>query len=124
MKTILKTVLVVMLVAGCVNAADYTTYEELKKLVETKTAGDDYILVDVRTGAEYADGYIPGAVNIPYTEITEGLAGTDHSKLIIVYCRSGNRSGQAKAALEEAGYVNVVDFGAVSNWHGPLLKLN
>jgi rhodanese-related sulfurtransferase len=81
-----------------------------------------YILVDVRTPAEYASGHIPTAINIPNTEIAERPPTEDSSALIIVYCRSGARSASARKALQALGYSNVVDFGSVSNWRGGLIE--
>ena len=73
------------------------------------------LLVDVRTPEEFAAGHIEQAVNVPLDKI---LAGTnlsdDKSTTQYVYCRSGNRSAQAKAALQAAGYTNVVDLGGMN----------
>ncbi len=77
---------------------------------------EDFVLVDVRTPGEYQTGRIPGSLNVPHTEILTQIPTTDKEKLIVVYCRSGNRSSQAKYALEQAGYTNVVDFGGISRW--------
>jgi len=80
----------------------------------------DVFLIDVRTAAEYATGFIPGAINIPYDEITLNPPTGDSNARIIVYCRSGQRSGIAKAALEELGYARVNDFGGITRWTGEL----
>ena len=76
--------------------------------------------VDVRTTQEYNSGAIPTAINIPFDVIADNLPTEDRSARIIVYCRSGNRSGIATDTLEELGFVNVLDFGGVSNWQGEL----
>ena len=83
--------------------------------------GAGAFLVDVRTAAEFATGAIPGAINIPYDLIAASPPTTDLGARIIVYCRSGRRSGLAKSALEKAGYTAVNDFGSVSNWRGELV---
>ena len=67
----------------------------------------DWILLDVRTQAEYEQAHIPGAVCVP-----------DKEQLILVYCRSGNRSKQASEKLVQLGYTNVVEFGGIINWPG------
>ena len=103
---------------SCQTGIDYRKPEELKSLIESKT--EEYLLVDVRTEAEYDSGYIPTAINIPYTEIGEKLPVKDKSALIIVYCRSGNRSSIAKSTLDGLGYKRVVDFGGVYRWTGEL----
>jgi len=74
-------------------------------------------LVDVRTPSEFAAGHIPGAINIPLQQLDSRLAelppkGTP----LVVYCRSGNRSGSAKRVLENAGFSAVHDLGPMSRW--------
>ena len=78
----------------------------------------DYIILDVRTEEEYNEGHIPNAILIPNTEIRERaeLELTDQDQLILVYCRSGNRSKLAAAILVELGYTNVVEFGGINSW--------
>jgi phage shock protein E len=83
-----------------------------------------YVLVDVRTPEEFASGYIPTAVNIPVNEIAARPPTKDTAALVIVYCRSGRRSAQAKTILEGMGYTGVVDFGAISRWTGALAGTN
>jgi rhodanese-related sulfurtransferase len=60
-------------------------------------------LVDVRTPGEFADGHVKGSVNIPLDRIPGQLAAFKGKKNVIVFCRSGNRSGQAKSILEANG---------------------
>jgi len=95
-------------------------YELLARLIEENSL--DYILVDVRTEAEYESGYIPTAVNIPHTEIGQNPPTDDRSAFIIVYCRSGGRSGIAQDTLESMGYENVVNFGGIGSWEGDLVR--
>lgn len=73
------------------------------------------LVIDTRTEGEYADGHIDGAINIPYDVIGNviGQYQTDKSKPIIVYCRSGRRSGIAKQTLESAGYTSVTNGGGL-----------
>lgn len=79
---------------------------------------EGYIILDVRTDEEYAGGHIPGAILIPHDDIANQAEETlaDKDQLILVYCRSGNRSRQAAEALAELGYTNVVDFGGINDW--------
>ena len=74
-------------------------------------------LVDVRTPAEYAAGHIEGAINLPLSTI-ESRAGElgDQSKPIILYCRSGNRSGRAAKLLQRLGFSAVHNLGGMSSW--------
>ena len=81
---------------------------------------EGYILLDVRTKAEYESGYIPGAINIPNETIgTEEIPELpDKEQLIMIYCRSGNRSKQAAEKLAAQGYTNIVEFGGINDWTG------
>jgi phage shock protein E len=71
------------------------------------------LLVDVRSPEEFQGGHLPGATNIPHTEIVTGLAalGVPENSPVVLYCRSGNRSGMAMAGLQEAGYQRVMNAG-------------
>lgn len=91
------------------------TAREAKELMDSE---EGYIILDVRTEEEYAGGHIPGAILIPHDDIANQAeeALTDKDQLILVYCRSGNRSRQAAEALVELGYTNVVDFGGINDW--------
>jgi len=68
-------------------------------------------LVDVRTPGEFASGHVKGSVNIPLDSITHQLAKFKNKKNIIVFCRSGARSSQAKSILVQNGFTNVVNGG-------------
>jgi phage shock protein E len=94
--------------------------EELAAIVAEKDPNT--YLVDVRTPGEFESGAIPGAINIPYTEIGAAPPTDDRSARIIVYCRSGNRSGAAKSTLVQLGYTNVNDFGGIYRWEGELAR--
>ena len=89
--------------------------ETAKELMDTE---DDYVILDVRTQAEYDEGHIPGAILIPHDTVATAAedALPDKDQLILVYCRSGNRSKQASQTLVDLGYTNVVDFGGINSW--------
>ena len=72
-------------------------------------------LVDVRTPSEFASGSVKGAVKIPLDKISGQLPKFKNKKHIVVFCRSGNRSGQAKQILEKNGFENVINGGTWSN---------
>lgn len=74
---------------------------------------DGALLVDVRTEQEYASGHIDGALLIPYQQIVEQFAarGIPKDQPVVLYCRSGNRSGIAERALREAGYTQLFNAG-------------
>lgn len=69
------------------------------------------LLVDVRTPAEFAEGHVKGSVNIPLDSVPAKLSEFNNQKNIVVFCRSGNRSAQAKAILEQNGFTNVINGG-------------
>ena len=84
---------------------------------------ENYIILDVRTEVEFASGHIPGAILIPNETIgTEEIAQLpDKDQLILVYCRSGNRSRQAADKLARLGYTNIVEFGGINSWPGEIV---
>ena len=62
------------------------------------------LVIDVRSAEEYAAGHVPGAVNIPYDQVASRLAEIPKDKDVVLYCRSGRRSGLAAETLEANGY--------------------
>ena len=107
----------VLLLTACAQAASYEqiTQEEAKQIMDTTNG---YILLDTRTQGEYDQSHIPGALLIPHTEIAERAeeALPDKDQVILVYCRSGNRSKQASEVLVELGYTNIKEFGGIIDW--------
>ena len=69
------------------------------------------LLVDVRTPAEFASGSVRGAINIPLDELLRKLTKLKTHNRIVVFCRSGARSGRAKRLLEQHGCSQVVNGG-------------
>ena len=94
--------------------------EEAKKMMERD---DGHVIVDVRRQDEFDAGHIPGAICIPNEEIgseqPEELP--DLNQVILVYCRSGNRSRQAAQKLFDMGYTNVYEFGGIIDWTGEIV---
>ena len=76
------------------------------------------LALDVRAADEYAEGHIPGAVNLPLDRITAGesLLPPDKDGLILVYCLTGRRAARAVKALTALGYTKVKNMGGVMNW--------
>ena len=91
--------------------------DDAMEMMETET---DYIILDVRRPDEFADKHIPNAINVPNETIgTEEIPELpDKDRLILVYCRSGNRSKQAAEKLAALGYTNIVEFGGILDWPG------
>ena len=80
---------------------------DMKTLIEKGA-----LLVDVREPAEFAEGTARGAVNIPLGTVATQLEKFKGKENIIVFCRSGNRSGQAKVILEQNGFKHVTNGGS------------
>ena len=81
------------------------------------------VLVDVREPGEYAAGHIPGAILIPNEAINSEppKALPDFDQIILIYCRSGNRSKQAAEKLAAMGYTNIYEFGGINTWDGEIV---
>ena len=79
---------------------------------------NNYILLDVRTLAEFTEIRINGAILIPDYELKQRAETElpDKNAVILIYCRSGRRSALSAAVLAELGYINVYDFGGILNW--------
>ena len=97
------------------NTYEHISQEEAKNLMGSE---EDYIILDVRTEEEYAEVHIKGAICIPNETIDESVTDDlpDKDQLILVYCRSGNRSVQASEKLAELGYTNIKEFGGINTW--------
>ncbi len=72
-------------------------------------------VVDVRTPEEFAEGSYPGAVNIPLNEIESRVGEFKNKPSVVVFCKTGNRSGQAKEILEKNGIKSVTNGINVKN---------
>ena len=117
----------VLLLTGCAVSTDKdVTYTQItmSEAVEMMESESDYIILDVRRPDEFATGHIPNAINIPNESIgTDEISELpDKDQLILVYCRSGNRSKQASQKLVKLGYSNVVEFGGINDWKGEIEK--
>ena len=106
-----------MTTAQIVQEATYMqiTPKEAKEIMNTE---DGYVILDVRSQSEYDEKHIPGAILIPDTDIETNAEDvlTEKDQLILVYCRSGNRSKTASEALEKLGYTRIREFGGINDW--------
>ena len=96
----------------------------MDEIVEIMEENEGYIILDVRTIEEYNEGHIPNAICIPNETIDENVVNilSDKNQLILIYCRSGNRSKQATDKLENLGYTNLIEFGGIMDWKGEIVK--
>lgn len=88
----------------------------------TTLINEGAFLVDVRTSAEFSGGHVKSSVNIPLDMVQNQLAKFKDKNHIIVFCRSGNRSAQAKSILESNGFTNVTNGGTWEDINQILLK--
>ena len=123
MRKIIPFFLSLLILAGCsVPMEQEASYRQISMdeaitMMETES---NYIILDVRTPEEFAEKHIPHAINIPNETIgtAEIPELPDKGQLILVYCRSGNRSKQASEKLVRLGYTNIVEFGGINDWPG------
>ena len=123
MRKLIPFLLSLLLLAGCAAPVDSeASYQQISmdEAIAIMESESDYIILDVRTTEEFADKHIPDAINIPNETIgTEDIPELpDKDQLILVYCRSGNRSKQASDKLVGLGYTNIVEFGGINDWPG------
>ena len=119
-RTILLLFSVLLLLTGCAGKAADGSYrqisqEEAKEMMDTR----DVVILDVREQDEYDSGHIPGAVLLPVGAIDEGTAAEvipGKDSVVLVYCRSGNRSKTASSKLADLGYTNIYEFGGINTW--------
>ena len=99
----------------------YVSMNDIEKIMNEN---ENYIILDVRTIEEYNDGHIPRAICIPNETIDENVVSKlpDKEQLILIYCRSGNRSKQATKKLKDLGYLNLIEFGGIIDWPGEIEK--
>lgn len=118
---VLSLALAALFLYGCVAKPEAPSFEKISaEEAHTMMAeSNDFILVDVRTDAEYNEAHIEGALLFPNESIDEAAAAQalpDKDARIIVYCRSGRRSAEAAGKLAALGYTGVYDMGGIIDW--------
>ena len=117
-KKLISLIVCVLLLTACGgNSYKTITENEATALIE-----NDAVIIDVRTGSEFASGYIDGAINIP----VDNISNINYPKdtVIIVYCASGMRSAKAAETLIDLGYTNVYNLdGGLINWGAELVEI-
>ena len=128
MKKLIPILLSALMFTGCsgtsnsqINTYRSITMDEAVAMMERESG---YIILDVRTPAEFAEKHIPNAINIPNESIgtAEISELPDKNQLIMVYCRSGRRSKEASEKLVKLGYTNIIEFGGIIDWKGDIIS--
>lgn len=120
MNHILAVVLSLFLLSGCAADSNGSSYQQIPQETAKQMMDEqDAIILDVREQDEYDSGHIPDAVLLPVGTINEETAAAiipEKDSVVLVYCRSGNRSKTASAALAELGYTQIYEFGGINSW--------
>lgn len=120
MKQLLVLMAAMVLITGCGKSTRENTYQQISQ-EEAKNRMDtqEVIILDVREQEEFDSGHILGAVLLPVGTITKDTAAAvlpEKDSVVLVYCRSGNRSKTASQALADLGYTNIYEFGGINTW--------
>ncbi len=109
-------------IGGCTSATE-TTVEKIDaqaafELIQQNQGNPDFVVLDVRTPQEYVEERLADAVNLDFYEenFRSDLDKLDKARTYVVYCRTGNRSAQAAAIMEELGFQRVYDAGGIVEW--------
>ena len=127
MKKLIPILLSALMLTGCTGAGNSTnnTYRQISmdEAIAMMAEETGYIILDVRRADEFAEGHIPGAINVANESIgTDEIPELpDKDQLIMVYCRSGRRSKEAAEKLVKLGYTNIVEFGGILDWKGEIV---
>jgi len=124
MKKFIALVASVLLLAGCSSSSSTVDLGVSEFSAKVTEAG--VITLDVRTPGEFMGGFIEGAKNIDFQSgnFENEIAALDKNATYAVYCRSGNRSGQAVKVMHDAGFHNVYNLnGGVIDWANAGLPL-
>lgn len=118
MKKLSALICSILFLTGCSALPKEAGYSHISQsdAADIMEAEENYIILDVRRSDEFAAGHIPGAINLPNETIgTEEISQLPQKdQLILVYCRSGNRSKQASEKLAALGYTNIKEFGGIN----------
>ena len=104
-------------IAGLVTLAFESAYasDASAGAAQVGPIGKPTLVIDVRTAEEFAEGHFPGAINIPHEDIVQGIRAhnVDKDQTVLLYCRSGNRSGQAEIRLHSSGFAEAKNVGGL-----------
>ena len=120
--------LALLLLSGSGEAAQPVSVPAYRQIsqeeaMEIMAQEEGYIILDVRRQDEFDAGHIPGAVLLPNEDIDaeQPAALPNLDQLILIYCRSGNRSKQAAQKLANMGYTEICEFGGINTWPGEIV---
>ena len=116
---------IILAIGGCAESVEITqifkdvTAQEASEVIQQNKGNADFQIIDVRTPEEFNDGHIENAILIDFysEDFKDEIAQLDREKTYFVYCRSGNRSGQAIDILSELGFQEVYHLSAgIREW--------
>lgn len=101
-----------------------TTKIECKRVKEMLDECEEFILLDVRSEEEFAEGHIEGAINIPLQKLAYEVEYEieDRDVMIVLYCRSGVRTIKAAMILNELDYTKIYDMGGILSWPYEIIR--
>lgn len=120
-------ILGIIAVGGCTTQQTQTqtlediSVQEASTLIQENQNSPDFVIIDVRTPAEFSEGHIEGAVNIDFRADTfeNDINALDKDKKYLIYCRSGNRSSSALDVMGNLGFEEVYNMlGGINAWNG------
>ncbi len=129
-KNIMAAAAICSVLIGCrinllTRAAESSAYRQMTmdEAQEVLESSETHLLVDVRTPEEFAEGHIPGAINVPNETIAGSMIAElpDQDQEIYVYCRSGRRSKEAAEKLSAIGYTHIIEIGGIQDWKGEII---
>ena len=126
MKKLIASFAALILLAGCSSTGSANTVNLNVSEFSQKITEPDVIILDVRTPEEFASGHIEGALNIDFNsgDFANEITRLNPSETYAIYCRSGNRSGQAASIMHKAGFHDVSNLdGGVIDWTNAGLPL-
>ncbi len=112
--------------AGCSSGAAAVETVAPTAAAEIIVQETDEIVLDIRTPEEFSQGVIEGAINIDFyaSDFADQLDALDKDAHYVVYCRSGNRSSQARSTFAKLGFTNVTEIdGGIANWYNSGLPI-
>ena len=124
MKILLLSFILVVFLIGCSSSEAEFSFMSGQDAYELIASGSDVTILDVRSEEEFLSGHLEGAILLPVDEIEARAESVleDKDAVILVICRSGNRSQTASQELANLGFTNVYDIGGIMSWPGEIIQ--